>query len=105
LSTDIDEHVRRLVSQTNRPRGVLYEEQNITIWVKSWSQIIEDCKRRLKFFQDKLNYQPDRDSSLAHLRKTYAKYLAELFTSDGKKSEDGDNREPEDSAASSQSAC
>jgi hypothetical protein len=66
------------------------------IWVKSWSQIIDDCKRRLKFFQDKLNYQPDRDSSLAHLRKTYAKYLAELFTSDEVESEDGDNRERAD---------
>jgi hypothetical protein len=94
LSTDIDDHVRRLASQTNRPRGVLYqdEEQNITIWVKSWSQIIDDCKRRLQFFQDKLNYQPDRDSSLAHLRKTYAKYLSELFASDEAKSDDSDNR-------------
>lgn len=74
------------------------DEQNITIWVKSWSQVIDACKRRLQFFQDKLNYQPDRDSSLAHLRKTYAKYLAELFTSDGDKAEGGDGRPPIDCA-------
>jgi hypothetical protein len=34
---------------------------------------------RLRFFAEKLNYTPDRDSSLAHLKTTYHKYLADLF--------------------------
>ena len=82
VSTDMDTIVNRKVSQKDRARGILYqdEEQRITIWVKTWSQIINDCKARLRFFAEKLNYAPDRDSSLAHLRTTYHKYLSELFT-------------------------
>ena len=69
------------MSQKDRARGILFqdEEQRITIWVKTWSQIVNDCKARLRFFAEKLNYTPDRDSSLSHLKTTYHKYLADLF--------------------------
>jgi hypothetical protein len=81
VSSDLDQVIRRKASQRDRPRGILFQddEQRITIWVKTWSQIINDCKARLRFFAEKLNYAPDRDSSLAHLKTTYHKYLADLF--------------------------
>jgi hypothetical protein len=93
VSSDMDRVVAREVSQRDRARGILFQddEQRITIWVKTWSQIINDCKARLRFFADKLNYAPDRDASLEHLRTTYHKYLADLFAvtvdSDDKASE------------------
>src|ERR1700746_2506708 len=34
---------------------------------------------RYGFFAEKLNYTPDRDSSLSHLKTTYHNYLADLF--------------------------
>jgi hypothetical protein len=81
VSGDMDAVVRRRVNQRDRARGILFQddEQRITIWIKTWSQIINDCKARLRFFAEKLNYAPDRDSSLAHLKTTYNKYLADLF--------------------------
>ena len=81
VSNDMDDVVARKVSQKDPARGILFqdEEQRITIWVKTWSQVINDCKARLRFFEEKLNYTPDRDSSLAHLNDTYQKYLADLF--------------------------
>lgn len=81
VSSDVDQVVARKVSQKDRARGILFqdEEQRITIWVKTWSQIVNDCKARLRFFAEKLNYTPDRDSSLSHLKTTYHKYLADLF--------------------------
>ena len=84
VSSDMDEVVARKVSQKNRANGILFEdeEQRITIWVKTWSQVINDCKARLRFFEEKLSYTPDRDSSLEHLRSTYEKYLSDLFTAD-----------------------
>jgi hypothetical protein len=89
LSTDIDEHVKRRTSQKDRARGILHQddETRIIIWVKTWAQVIEDCERRLRFFQNKLNYIPDRDSSLSHLKTTYKKYLADLFAQKDKSSE------------------
>lgn len=82
VSSDIDPFVRREINQKDRARGILFQddELRITIWVKTWSQIINECKSRLRFFAEKLNYSPDRDSSLAHLKTTYHKYLADLFT-------------------------
>ncbi len=81
VSSDLDKFARREVNQVDRPRGLLYlgDDPSATIWVKTWSQIINDCKSRLQFFAEKLNYTPDRDSSLEHLRTTYHKYLADLF--------------------------
>lgn len=55
------------------------DDSSITIWVKTWSQLINECRSRLKFFAEKLNYAPDRDSSMEHLKLTYSKYLADLF--------------------------
>ena len=82
VSNDMDQVVARKVSQKDRANGILFqdEEQRITIWVKTWSQVINDCRARLRFFEEKLNYTPDRDSSLEHLSSTYQKYLADLFT-------------------------
>jgi hypothetical protein len=81
VSSDMDQIVSRKVFQKDRARGILFqdEEQRITIWVKTWSQIVNDCRSRMRFFAEKLNYMPDRDSSLTHLKTTYHKYLADLF--------------------------
>jgi hypothetical protein len=92
VSTDMDSFARREVTQRDRPRGVLFQddEQRITIWVKTWSQIINECKARLRFFAEKLNYTPDRDSSIEHLKTTYQKYLADLFATKAEIAEETD---------------
>lgn len=82
ISSDLDNYAVRKANQSTMPRGMTYQsnDPDITIWAKTWSQLINDCRSRLKFFADKLNYAPDRDSSLEHLKTTYSKYLADLFT-------------------------
>ena len=83
VSSDMDDYARREVAQRDRPKGMLFQddEQRITIWVKTWSQVIAECRSRLNFFAQRLNYQPDRDASRQHLETTYARYLGDLFTS------------------------
>jgi hypothetical protein len=92
ISDDMDTIARREASQANRPRGLVHDDDQlrISIWVKTWGQLIGECKSRMWFFQDKLNYTPDRDSSLAHLSQTYQKYLAELFAAKAKQEPDED---------------
>ena len=81
ISNDVNEQIRRRSSQANRPRGLLYQDDKdrVSIWVKSWGQLIEECRARLRFFEEKLSYTPDRDQSIEHLKTTYPKYLADLF--------------------------
>lgn len=77
VSNDISGNARKEAKQQNRPEGVLYkdEEGKITIWVKTWGQIINDCKARLNFFQKKLEYTAGNESAVEYLRKEYEKYL------------------------------
>ncbi|GAI73364.1 unnamed protein product, partial [marine sediment metagenome] len=77
VSNDISGNVRKEAKQQNRPEGVLYadEEGKITIWVKTWGQIINDCRARLKFFQETLQYTAGNESAIEYLRKEYEKYL------------------------------
>jgi hypothetical protein len=77
VSNDISESVRKKAKQKNRPQGILYEddEGKITVWVKSWGQIIEDCRGRLDFFRKQLEYSADRNSAVEYLRQTHERYL------------------------------
>jgi hypothetical protein len=85
ISTDLDDFAALEINQRDRPRSMIHQsdDPSITIWVKTWSQVINDCRSRLQFFSEKLAYTPDRDASLAHLRSTYSKYLSELFVGHG----------------------
>jgi hypothetical protein len=79
--------VRKKVRQRNRPEGLLYDddEGRITIWVKTWSQIIENCRARLTFFQELLDYSADDESGIGYLRSAHEKYLPKVFKNDEKK--------------------
>jgi hypothetical protein len=84
LSRSIDSSVRKEATQANRPSGVLYEEPDgrIQIWVKSWGEIIEQCRTRLQFFADQLKYEVTSDSAMRVLRRTHEKYLPKILQDD-----------------------
>lgn len=81
ISNEITDEVKKKANQKGRSDGILYEDADgvYTIWVRTWGQIIDECRARLQFFQEKLNYQADDDSALDYLRTTYSKYLGELL--------------------------
>ncbi len=77
VSSEMDEHARRRVSQRDRPEGLLHvsDDARVRIWAKTWSQIIPECKGRLRFFQERLNYMATSEGGMKHLKEVYAKYL------------------------------
>jgi hypothetical protein len=81
VSNEVDETVRRRARQRNRPEGMIHddEEGRYSVWVRTWGQLIEACRGRLEFFRNHLNYAPDKDSALAHLRKVHEKLLPAVF--------------------------
>jgi hypothetical protein len=84
ISNRVKESVRKMARQKDRPEGLYYEdaEQRVTIWVKTWGQLIQDCKGRLQFFQDHLKYAADNESALAYLRAAHEKYLPKPLAGD-----------------------
>jgi len=58
----------------------LPESSGYHTWVKTWSQIFEDNKARLQFFQEKLEHQVDQGAALKHLQERYSEYLEAVIT-------------------------
>lgn len=77
VSNEMTDAVRRDAKQRNRPEGLLFEddENRITVWVRTWAQILESSRGRLEFFQKQLEYAADKDSGLEYVRQTHEKYL------------------------------
>ncbi len=86
ISNDLDDFAKSEANQRNRPRGMVSDtaELNITVWVKSWADVINDARARLHFVNRQLAYEADRDSAKAYLKKTHAKFIPDTAqTRDG----------------------
>lgn len=79
VSNDMDELARREASQKNRPKGLVWDDDNITLWAKSWSEIINDARTKLNFFNAQLSYQADRESAKEYLQKAHAHFIPESY--------------------------
>lgn len=81
LSNDISPNIRKKAKQQDRPEGMIYanKEGRMSIWVKTWSQVINDCRARLDFYQQKLRYSASNKTAIAYLREEYEKYLPGCF--------------------------
>lgn len=77
VSNDLDEKAVFRSRQKGRPPGLVaeHEELRLQIWAKPWSEIIEDCRARLHFFERALNYSAGRETALASVRKTHGQYF------------------------------
>ena len=77
ISNEMTEDIRRKAKQKDRPRGLVenYDDLNVQIWAKTWAEIIEECRSRMRFYQSKLEFKPDRESALAFLRSLSPEYL------------------------------
>lgn len=81
VSNEMDNSVHSLANQKNRPPGLLLEDagKQVFVWARTWGEIIHDCKARLEFFQQRLNFQADRASALGYLRGIHQKYIPDLL--------------------------
>ena len=43
--------------------------------IKTWSQVLDDNRARMQFFQERLEFQADKGDALKHLQERYAGYL------------------------------
>jgi hypothetical protein len=84
LSNDLDAYARVQTRQKGKARGQVFqsEDGSIEVWVKTWAEVISECKSRLKFVQDHLQANVDKETALKYLKKTYEKYLTGVAESD-----------------------
>lgn len=88
ISNDFDKYGEQKAHQTNRPRGLIHQADEgnvrISIWIKTWSELLTECNVRMRFFKDQLEMNIDRTSSLKYLQETYDKYLSGVFEAEEK---------------------
>ncbi len=77
ISNAMDAHAKRRAQQANMPAGMVHQSEDkcITIWAKTWSEVLHANRHRLQLFQQKLEYNADHDKSLQFLRDTYQDIL------------------------------
>ena len=60
--------------------GVIRKKDDYVIYTKTWAEIFDECKARLQFFQEKLQYKVSSTDSFEYLQKNYSDYLVGLET-------------------------
>ena len=86
ISNALNSSGRREARQSDRPPGQVYKNENIEVWCKTWAEVLEEAKSRMRFVQDHLKANIDKESSLRYLQQTYEKYLSGVV--DATESED-----------------
>lgn len=78
LTNEYDELVGAEASQANRPAGLVMDndELRLRVWVKTWGQVLEENRARLRFVEERLGYQPDYEDALQGLKLRYAELFA-----------------------------
>jgi hypothetical protein len=84
ISNDLDGFARVRTRQKDKPRGLITQTDDgkIEVWVKTWSEIIAECKARLRFVQEHLQTNVSKEASLKYLKETYDKYLTGIEIED-----------------------
>lgn len=72
ISDDYDEYAQHRMQGDN---GNISKKDNISIWVKTWAQVLDENRARLQFFQERLEYEADKGASLKHIQEHYAQFL------------------------------
>jgi hypothetical protein len=79
ISDDYGDYAKHRMT---KPNGTIFEKDNLSMWVKTWAQVIGDNRARLQFFQERLEYEADKGASLQHLQEHYAKFLKGVLVED-----------------------
>lgn len=85
ISNEMDDFARQKVTgQPDRPDGLLDRKAspNMTIWLKTWGQVLDECRGRLQFFRERLDYMATHEQGLAHLQGVYKDNVPNLGADD-----------------------
>ncbi|MEU5886842.1 ATP-binding protein [Streptomyces sp. NPDC047461] len=73
IGNSMDESLRGLTRQPHLPPGqAAAVGSNARLWVREWSEVIQECKQRLHFYRDRLDYQSTDEHALEYLVRKHA---------------------------------
>jgi hypothetical protein len=74
LTNEYDEFAAAEARQTGRPRNLIWDKDDppMRVWLKTWSQLIDENRARLRFMQKELDYDPVQEDALERLKLRHA---------------------------------
>lgn len=80
VSNELDAYAEEEANQRNKPKGLIHDsaQQNITVWAKTWSEIISNARAKLQFINKHLEYQVTQDSYQKYLKDAHEKYIPKI---------------------------
>ncbi|GGJ42343.1 hypothetical protein GCM10010121_061830 [Streptomyces brasiliensis] len=73
IGNSMDDVLRSLTRQPHLPPGQASAiGSNARLWVREWSEVIQECKQRLHFYRDRLDYQSTDEHALEYLVRKHA---------------------------------
>lgn len=88
MVTDFDGMVRRQIIKGHSATGLIYDPEpepglpTVRIYVRRWSDVIEENKRRLEFVTDTLEHDPSISEGLQYVRAEYSDLLPPALRND-----------------------
>lgn len=81
VGVDTKDEIASRIRQARKPKGLMIdpEDGNFTVWVRTWGEVLGECRHRLKFVRNELAYDPTGDQAMAFLRTTYPDFLPEAL--------------------------
>jgi len=77
ISDDYSDFASERITDTT---GLIHSKGNVSIYVKTWAQVLDENRSRLQFFQERLEFQAEKGASLKHLQDHYDKFLQGVLT-------------------------
>jgi hypothetical protein len=75
ISDELDDMAIFQLRADKTGRGIIYDTPTNKIYVKTWKQLIEECKSRYQFIQERLNFTAQDERAMKFLRKEHAALL------------------------------
>lgn len=77
ISNNLDDFTKKKAKQRGLPKGRTYDDADlkITVWVKEWSEVINDARSKLLFVNKHLAYEANRESAKTYLDKVHSQFL------------------------------
>lgn len=79
ISNEMSDDAREMARIKDQPEGVVYSGTNgITIWARTWGELLREARTRLDFFNSHLAYNVTDEGAIKLLKEQYARYLPDV---------------------------
>lgn len=80
ISNELDAYAEEEANQRNKPKGLIHDsaQHNITVWAKTWAEVIANARAKLQFINEKLNYNVTQESAQKYLKETHDKFIPKI---------------------------